>query len=215
MPAKIPFIPNTVYHIYNHANGNENLFRKEKNYIYFLDRYRQYIQPIAVTFAYCLMPNHFHFLIRIHSEEELTKFLIKKMKLSEEDHGGVEELIRRLPSQQFSNLFNGYTKAINKAFNRKGSLFQPNLKRKVVEDERYFTTLIRYIHLNPVIHGFVDDANRWKYSSLPAYNSDKPSYLARKTVFDWFDGKELFQEYHKNILEEEINRIQEFTFELL
>lgn len=221
MSDKIPLIPNTVYHIYNHANGNENLFRKEENYIYFLDRYRRYIQPIAKTFAYCLMPNHFHFLIRISSEEELRNFLIKKKGLSNEDlqglkdFGGLEELIRKLPSQQFSNLFNGYSKAINKAFNRTGSLFQPNLKRKTVEDEHYFTTLIRYIHLNPVLHNFVDDANRWRFSSLSAYNSEKPSYLDRKTVFDWFGGKQLFQEYHKNILKEEIERIQEFTFGLL
>lgn len=213
MSDRVPLISNTVYHIYNHANGDEDLFRTKENYFYFLDRYRHYIQPIAKTFAYCLMPNHFHFLIRIHSENELIDFLIEKKRLSNEDLGGLEELIRRLPSQQFSNLFNGYTKAINKAFKRKGSLFQPNLKRKAVEDDRYFTTLIRYIHLNPVLHGFTDDANRWNFSSLSAYNSEKPSYLARKTVFDWFGGKQLFQQYHKNLLEEEIQRIREFTFE--
>jgi REP element-mobilizing transposase RayT len=167
------------------------------------------------------MPNHFHFLIRIRPEEDLTKFLIKKKNLSDEDLqglkdlGGLKELIRKLPSQQFSNLFNGYTKAINKMYSRKGSLFQPNLKRKAVEQERYFTILIRYIHLNPVLHGFVDEAAGWKFSSLFAYESDKPSYLARKTVFDWFGGKELFQEYHNHILEEEIKRIRKITFELL
>ncbi|MEX0607954.1 MAG: hypothetical protein WD158_00850, partial [Balneolaceae bacterium] len=141
------------------------------------------------------------------------KFLIKKKKLKEEglqDLQGFEELIRKLPSQQFSNLFNGYTKAINKVFNRSGSLFQPNLKRKPVDDDQYFTILIRYIHLNPMLHGFTQNPHSWKFSSLPAYMSDKPSYLARKTVFDWFDGKQRFQEYHKNILKEDLERIRKY-----
>lgn len=63
------------YHIYNHANGDENLFRKEENYSFFLRKHLQHISPIAETIAWCLMPNHFHFLIKIKSEEEIAEVL--------------------------------------------------------------------------------------------------------------------------------------------
>lgn len=60
------------YHIYNHANGDENLFREQKNYEYFLEKYKQHISPIAETIAWCLMPNHFHLLVKIKTEEEIV-----------------------------------------------------------------------------------------------------------------------------------------------
>ncbi len=68
----IPLKPNEMYHIYNHANGNDNLFRNEENYAYFLKRYAYFIHPIAKTYAYCLMPNHFHLLVKIRSEEGIA-----------------------------------------------------------------------------------------------------------------------------------------------
>ena len=61
----------TYYHIYNHANGDDNLFREEKNYSFFLEKYHQHIDPIAETIAWCLMPNHFHLLVKIKTEQEV------------------------------------------------------------------------------------------------------------------------------------------------
>ena len=61
------------------------------------------------------------------------------------------------PSQHFSNLFNAYTKAINKAYGRTGSLFQDRFGRIQVTADAYFTNLIYYIHHNPQKHGLVDD----------------------------------------------------------
>ena len=58
-----PLLPGQYYHIFNHAVGDENLFRQAANYLYFLERYGHYIFPIARTYAYCLMPNHFHILV--------------------------------------------------------------------------------------------------------------------------------------------------------
>lgn len=58
------------YHIYNRGNNQENLFREERNYRYFLKLYASYIEPIADTYAYCLLRNHFHLLVRIKTVEE-------------------------------------------------------------------------------------------------------------------------------------------------
>ena len=70
---KAVLIPEATYPIYNRANGTEKLFVSTENYRFFLERYKQYILPVADTFCYCLMPNHFHFLLRIKNENELTK----------------------------------------------------------------------------------------------------------------------------------------------
>lgn len=151
------FEPEIVYHVYTHANGNENLFRSEENYHYFLKQYANYIYPVAATYAYCLMPNHLHLMIGIRNEAELLDFVRKKKNNPDlqgfENLGGLSTVI----SQQFSNLFNAYTKAYNKRYNRRGSLFIPNFKRRAVKEENYFTKLIAYIHNNPVKHGFVKE----------------------------------------------------------
>lgn len=67
--------PSTFYHLYNHANEPENLFRINENYRFFLQQWAKYIEPVAETFAYCLMPNHIHFLIRTRAEEEIESLL--------------------------------------------------------------------------------------------------------------------------------------------
>jgi REP element-mobilizing transposase RayT len=66
-----PLHPDTSYHIFNHANGFEDIFRKEANFIYFLEKYRLFISPVAETYAYCLMPNHFHLVVRIRNRETI------------------------------------------------------------------------------------------------------------------------------------------------
>lgn len=151
-----PLLPDKVYHIYNHANGNENLFRTKENYRYFLEKYAAYILPIAETYAYCLMPNHFHLMVRVRSEEVLLAFFKDKLLRSSLQGFDQGEALRQLVSAQFSHLFNAYSKAYNKLYGRMGSLFVPRFKRKLVDGDSYFAQLIAYIHLNPVRHGFCD-----------------------------------------------------------
>lgn len=69
-----PLNPGCIYHIYNRAIGSEKLFLNNENYSFFLKRYRHFISPVADTFCYCLMPNHFHFLVRIKSDIELVEY---------------------------------------------------------------------------------------------------------------------------------------------
>jgi len=77
-----PLKPDISYHIFNHANGFENLFREPENYRYFLEKYRLHISSIAETYAYCLMPNHFHLVIRIRKREAIEKLIIEKFNSS-------------------------------------------------------------------------------------------------------------------------------------
>jgi len=194
---QIPLLPETIYHIYTHANGSENLFRSDANYNYFLKKYAEYIFPIAETFAYCLMPNHLHLAVQIRKEEEVLESLrLKKPTLQGfETLGGFSKAV----SLQFSHLFNGYTQAYNKKYDRRGSLFIPNFKRKEVTNTTYLTQLMAYIHLNPVHHGFVKDIIEWPYSSFHAYLFDKPSRLNRTYFNEWFGNKEALLKFHKEI----------------
>lgn len=104
-----------TYHIWTHANGNNNLFRCKDNYRYFLERSQHHVHPVVETFAYCLMPNHLHLMVRVRKEDEILEFIRKKKNKPNlqglPDLGGLEN---RIVSQQFSNLFNSYTKSINK-----------------------------------------------------------------------------------------------------
>lgn len=150
------------YHIYNHANGDDNLFREQKNYGYFLEKYKQHINPIAVTIAWCLMPNHFHLLVKIKSEEEIALTFPKLQTLEKLNKSN-------FLSKQFSNFFSSYTQSFNKVYKRRGSLFLKNFKRKEISDENYFRNLILYIHLNPVKHGFTNNISSWKWNSYDSF----------------------------------------------
>lgn len=191
---EIPLLPENYYHIYNHANGSDNLFLNPENYRYFLQRYATFINPIADTFAYCLMPNHIHFLIRIKAEPDLQKacqYKTRSRKIL------LEEDIPNYLSREFASLFSSYSQAFNRQNGRKGSLFMPNFKRKLVETEEYFTQLVYYIHANPVHHGFVKDLASWNYSSYHAFLSRKQTNLQRDEVLSWFGNVDSFKAFHE------------------
>ena len=120
MQKTTPLEPGKYYHIYNRGNNGENIFIEERNYTYFMNLYARYIDPVAETFSYCLLRNHFHVGIRI-----------------KEDLGGIKN-----PGQPFANLFNAYSKAISRAYGRTGSLFENRYRRKEVTTDRYFQRLI-------------------------------------------------------------------------
>ncbi|MBR9775734.1 MAG: hypothetical protein GYB55_12205 [Cytophagales bacterium] len=187
---RIPLEPERMYHIWTHASGNENLFRSKENYRYFLEKYIKYIYPIGETFAYCLMPNHLHLMIRFRREEELKKTDVFKGNYTQKE-------TNLLLSRQFSNLFNGYSQAYNKMFNRKGTLFIPRFHRKLIDSDTYFTALIAYIHNNPVHHGFVKDPTDWPHSSWHIYLKTKPTKLAKTEGLSWFGGTDAFFSFHQ------------------
>jgi REP-associated tyrosine transposase len=182
-------IPGLFYHIYNRGNNGNALFYEPRNYRYFLQLYGRYLHPIVDTYAYCLMPNHFHFLIQIRPFPGW---------LSLKDNQSYESYI----SLQFRNFFSTYTKAINKAYDHTGSLFEKPFKRKVVDNDRYFTTLIAYIHRNPQAHGFVDDFQEWPWSSYNALLSEKPTQVQRVAVLEWFGNRAVLADAHLQDVDE-------------
>lgn len=128
--------PCKYYHLYNRSNNGEAIFKQHENYLYFLKKFRNRFETDINVFAYCLMPTHFHFLVEIITDD-----------------------IDRLKKQIGIHL-SSYTKAINKAFKRNGSLFQQHTKAKLIDDENYLLTLLAYIHQNPIRSNLVDNFKR-------------------------------------------------------
>jgi REP element-mobilizing transposase RayT len=184
------------YHIYNHAVGGLDLFRDVNNYEYFLELYDKYISPVADTYAWVLMMNHFHLMVRIKNVEE-------RLNLT-----GIENLSGLKPlHQHFSNLFNAYTKAYNKYHKTRGALFERPFKRKLIDCDDYLRQVVLYIHNNPVHHGFCEHPLEYPWSSYITCTSIKPTKLKREAVIEWFNDRTNFNAVHEQQIErEEIER---------
>ncbi len=187
-----PLYPDKYYHIYNRGNNGENLFYKKENYFYFLKRYNYYLNDYLDTFAYCLLPNHFHLLVRVKPEVAFSEERLSKFQKPGKSAPTPSEAV----SEQFRKLFMSNAKGINKQESRTGSLFQKNFKRKPVEGEHYFSKLIYYIHANPQQHGIIDDFKFYPYSSYDSLLSDKPTKLFRNEAIEWFGSKDSFRAFH-------------------
>ena len=197
MSQEIPLISGQYYHIYNRGNNGENLFIEERNYHYFFELYIRHIYPVANTYAYCLMKNHFHLLARMKPVEDLTGF----QNLSGLDSPNY--------SKPFSNLFNAYTKAINKTYLRTGSLFERPFKRILVDSDTYLIHLVNYIHQNPLKHGFTNDFRTYPYSSYQTIYQQKNSRIEGQQVIDWFGNPMSFAKFHEQINEAKIQHLIE------
>lgn len=138
----VPQIRNEYYHIYNRAIAGNLLFREPGNYSFFLSKVEKYILPNADVIAYCLMPNHYHMILKLTSDNISTA--MQKLAIS-------------------------YAKSYNQVYDQSGHLFQGPFQRIHAKDLNYLLHLSRYIHLNPVKAQLVNKAEQWEHSSYQEY----------------------------------------------
>ena len=180
--------PDKFYHFFNRANNRENLFIEDENYRFFLQLLSKYIPPIAEVYSYCLLPSHFHLVLRMKKEDELPV----------EIRTGSRKL-----SQPFSNLFNAYVKAFNKKYNRRGSLFQTHPKRIEINNTAYLQEVILYVN-NNAGHHRIAEPQLYAHSSYHALLSNSKTLLARQKVIELFGSMVEFEE----CLEDKNRRIE-------
>jgi putative transposase len=186
-------LPNKVYHIINRGINGEDLFVNPKDYEIFIKKLIQFTEPVAVVYAYCLMPNHFHILLKIKP----LKLLPNRIKIN----GNDEDLPKKI-MQPFSNFFNSYTRIFNLKYGRKDKLFSLPFKRIEIDKEGYFKYLIFYIHRNPVHHKFIYRLQEWEYSSYWDYINKEKYWFNTKAFEKYFDSKNDFKEKHHGIIED-------------
>jgi putative transposase len=141
---KVPFVQGNYYHVYNRGANRQLIFRSDENYLFLLQRVKRYAADWQVAvIAYCLMPNHYHFVLRQDGEHPLSGFI--------------------------QAVFNSYTKAFNKLCSRSGTLFEGPFRALHVAEDEYLLHLCRYVHRNPLEAGLVTSLDDWPYSNYPEW----------------------------------------------
>ncbi len=170
-----PMYPGGYFHIYNRGNNKERLFLNNYDYSFFLKKYWKYLSDSIDTFAFCLLSNHFHFLVRVREFDD-----------------SVEKA-----SEQFRRFFISYAQTINLKYNRSGSLFRKNFNRLPVETDSHFLNLIAYIHLNPLHHRITSDFTKYQWSSYAHIIDNTAGMLDRGHVLERFGSVDEFIRFHQ------------------
>jgi len=188
-----------IYHIYNRTNNKELLFINNENRRYFLKLYSKHISPVADTFCWSLLPNHFHFLVQIKSDAEINTYLSSRnsenehrLSKTERKYLDKEISLDELVIFYFKCFFQSYAMAFNKVHRRSGNLFYRPFKRKAIVQDGQLTQAIVYIHLNAFKHKICKNFRDYKWSSWGSVFSEKPGLISRNKLLDWFGGLEQF-----------------------
>ena len=160
------------YHIYNRGINSCTIFINESNYNYFIRLFIKHLIPYVTVYAYCLLNNHFHFVIRVDTEPEIV-------------------------SQKFSNFFNAYVKSFNNAHGRTGSLFERPFKRIKLDSEHYLINLIIYVNTNPAKHDILYNFEDYSFSSYHQTLVKNSQIIEYAEVLDLFDDLENFKYLHQ------------------
>ncbi|MFA5991146.1 MAG: transposase [Candidatus Doudnabacteria bacterium] len=188
------FASGGYYHVYNRGNGKQNIFLDEDDYLFFLRRMRENLfpnlqegAPLApraykrkllpagafCLVSYCLMPNHFHWLIRQNTQLPVGKLLLK--------------------------VCTGYSMYFNKKYEHTGHVFQDQFKAITIENDSYLVWLSAYIHQNPKIAGLVENLSSWKFCSYPDYVGQRDGILCEKNIIlDNFKSQEAYADFVGN-----------------
>jgi putative transposase len=199
------FVEDGIYHVYNRTNNKEPLFKTDENRLFFLRQYAKYLEPYLDTFCWTLLPNHFHFLVRVKSSEDIKRYLktvtFEKLKPVEKKYLEDNTTTELLIEFEWKRFLTSYSMAFNKQHNRTGNLFHRPFKRVLVDKESHFTQAIIYIHANAFKHGVCRNFKEYAWSSWKSITSSNPTKLCRQEVLDWFGGLERFVEAHNSLTE--------------
>lgn len=194
MPGRItPLVNDMLYHVYNRGAEKKVTFLQPRDFKRFIKTlyYYQYLGPkpsfskfsklnfnsfkpelnkkIVDIICYCLMPNHFH-------------LLVKQLK----DHG---------ISIFVSQVCNSYTKYFNTKYLRVGALLQGVFKAELIESDEQLLHVSRYIHLNPIVSGLTKNLNNYPYSSYQEFIYQNQGLCNTTEILNFFSSPKKYQEF--------------------
>ena len=218
---KIPVVNGEIYHIYNRSNGQQEIFLSAKDYQRAMDVFSFYLygkpslrfsfynrlpkdqkskfledlysnKKVVDVIAFCLMPNHFHFLLRGLNGRGINQFI--------------------------SNFQNSYAKYFNIKSTRSGSLFQQNFRAVRIESDEQLIHVSRYIHLNPITSYLVrtmEELENYRWSSYPDYIRKGKTYIRKDIVLDHFRSIADYKQFMANQVDyqRKLDRIKHLLLE--
>jgi len=187
-----------IYHIYNQGNNRRKIFFERENYLFFLKKVKLYLSPYCDILAWCLMPNHFHFMVLVREVEVATNTsqpMTQSHRLTD---------TKRNLNNSIAIMLRSYTRAINKQEKTTGSLFRAKTKAQCINcpdaispswftengittgklhpDFDYPQVCFDYIHNNPVKANLVIRNYDWEFSSACDYAKLRDGKLINKIV---------------------------------
>lgn len=192
------FEPNEIYHVYNRGNNKQPIFFQKRNYLFFLKKIRTEWGKYCDILSYCLMPNHFHFML-VPNEDACKSIIMAEKNIP------MQNL-----SKQIGITLSSYTKAINNQNATSGNLFQKKTKAKCLKEDPilkdnlntidYVTTCFLYIHQNPLKAGLVNNLKDWPYSSWPDYAGLRNGSLCNQEKIFQLTGLSKYDCITQNVL---------------
>jgi REP element-mobilizing transposase RayT len=190
------FEENHVYHIFNRGINKNQTFYTSRNYEYFLQKVKEIISPYSNILAYCLMPNHFHFLIRASKES------CNYLQMDGKDTDKMQIL-----SKKIGIVLGSYTQGLNRQHDRSGSLWSQRTKaielNRFNDASEYLESCFHYIHQNPTRAGLTKKMGDWPYSSYHEFQKrstmdicqvDQALAMLNKTPLEFLIASRLVKE---------------------
>ncbi len=194
-------IPETYFHVYNRSNNQEILFPTSKMKSHFLQLIDTRLGYLMNVYTWCLIPNHFHYLIKTKSPERALDFLsqltTRKLTRTEKRFLAGEVPFQDLALKAWTAVFQSYASTFNNFYKRKGNLFYTPFKREIIENEMHFRSAVVYIHTNPVKHGLVEDFRDFEWSSWKNYEAAKRTTIMKNETYEIFGGRQAFLAAHE------------------
>lgn len=200
MPGRvIPLVNGEYYHLFNRGSDKRDIFLQPRDYKRFQQTFYYYHfsgrkpkfsqftkselitipfkqdQKLVEIISYCLMPNHFHFLVKQLQDNGISIFI--------------------------SQLSNSFTKYFNIKYKRVGPLLQGAFKAVLIESDEQLIHVSRYIHLNPVVSKLTNNIDSYKWSSYPEYLQDYNGICNKKVILDFYPSIEKFREFIESQIE--------------
>jgi putative transposase len=187
--------PNRYYSVYNRSVSRDKLFLNDANYEFFLEKAKNYLLPVTDFLTYNLLPNHFHFFVRVKKRSEILA--AHRLSAINKTIPLTDDLLPGYVLKQWSDFCNSYAKSFNHLAARKGRLFMESIRRFEIVGVQQFKETVRAIHNNAIFHGLRRNLEDWPYSSYESIVNNTANWLKRDEVLGWFGGLKPFIKFHK------------------